>query len=51
MQDRRCQGVIGLFIDGLQRYVQSHCPAQGPVLEVHVKVPMLGCADDFVLLG
>ena len=32
--------LIGLFGDKLHRYIKSHCPAQGPVLEANVNVPV-----------
>lgn len=39
-----------LFAYGLHRYIKVHCPAQGPALEADVRVPILGYAEDFVLL-
>ena len=39
-----------LFAYGLHRYIKVHCLAQGPALEADVRVPILGYAEDFVLL-
>ena len=43
--------LVGLFADGLNRYINVHCPTEGPALDQDTKVPILGYADDFVLLA
>ena len=43
--------LFGLFADGLHRYINVHCPTEGPTLDQDTKVPILGYADDFVLLA
>ena len=43
--------LFGLFADGLHRYVNTHCPTEGFALDQDTKVPILGYADDFVLLA
>ena len=41
----------GLFADGLHRYLQLYCPADGFALADGTLVPDLGYADGFVLLA
>ena len=43
--------LFGLLADGLHRYVNVHCPTEGPALDQNTRVPILGYADDFVLLA
>ena len=43
--------LFGLLADGLYRYVNVHCPTEGPALDQNTRVPILGYADDFVLLA
>ena len=43
--------LFGLFADGLHRYINVHCPTEGPALDQDTRVPILGYADDFVLLA
>ena len=43
--------LFGLFMDGLQRYLEDHCPLTGPSLNNGDHVPALMYADDVVLLA
>jgi hypothetical protein len=43
--------LLGVFADGLIRFVQDRCPDVGPTTVDGLRVPILAFADDFVLLA
>ena len=43
--------LFGLFLDGLQRYLEAECPLSGPVLKNCDHVSVLKYADDVALLA
>ena len=43
--------LFGLFIDGLERFLRRACPEAGALTSDGTRVPVLGYADDFVLLA
>ena len=43
--------LFGLFIDGLERFLRHTCPEAGALTSDGTRVPVLGYADDFLLLA
>ena len=43
--------LFGLFIDGLERFLRGACPEAGALSSDGTRVPVLGYADNFILLA